>query len=116
MMNCSSMSRTLDIIRDMEELVSFTPAIDPGSWELGSLPKLDKQQARLWSLNDIQQVGVEAYEKDLTRWTRYIPPGITRKYVDQVSKEKSYVTIPITLHSHPKLHFCHRLFSTCQSL
>ncbi|KAH8548925.1 WD40-repeat-containing domain protein [Umbelopsis sp. PMI_123] len=75
--------RTLDIIRDIEELVSFTPAIDPGSWELGSLPKLDKQQARLWSLNDIQQVGVEAYEKDLTRWTRYIPPGITRKYVDQ---------------------------------
>jgi hypothetical protein len=79
-------ARNLAIIQDLEEILTFTPPIDPSTWELGSLPKLDKFQSRLWTINDIQQAGLEQYEAELTHWTRFMPPGLTRPYLDQVRR------------------------------
>ncbi|KAI8575358.1 hypothetical protein K450DRAFT_262214 [Umbelopsis ramanniana AG] len=92
--------RTLAIIRDLEEIMTFTPPIDPSTWELGSLPKLDKHQSRLWSINDIQQAGLETYEAELTHWTRYMPPGLTRSYLDQ-HLPKSLVKVVTEIHDSP---------------
>ncbi|KAI9280246.1 WD40-repeat-containing domain protein [Umbelopsis sp. AD052] len=94
--------RTLAIIRDLEEIMTFTPPIDPSTWELGSLPKLDKHQARLWSINDIQQAGLETYEAELIHWTRYMPPGLTRPYLDQHLPKSLVKVVPEFQHSPPE--------------
>jgi hypothetical protein len=86
LLNETLVVRTLAIIRDLEEVLTFTPPIDPSTWELGSLPKLDRHHSRLWSINDIQQAGLEKYEAELSYWTRHMPPGLTRSYLDQVSR------------------------------
>jgi len=67
----------------MDELLTFSAPIDPNSWELNSLPKMDKRQSRLWSAEDIQQAAVLQYEIELAHWTRYLPPGISRSYITQ---------------------------------
>lgn len=95
------MARNLAIIQDLEEILTFTPPIDPSTWEVGSLPKLDKYQSRLWTINDIQQAGLEQYEAELTHWTRYMPPGLTRPYLDQVSRPSilhffDHIILPLT--------------------
>jgi hypothetical protein len=76
----------LEIIRELEDLVKLAPPIRPDSWAINSLPKIEKRQSRLWSIDDTQQAAVVEYEKDLAHWTRHLPPGITLPYIVQVNR------------------------------
>jgi hypothetical protein len=75
----------------MDELITFSPPIDPSTWQINSLPKINKRQSRLWNHEDICQAGVVEYEKELTHWTRYLPPGISHSYTIQVSSVAGHI-------------------------